>query len=230
MDEKENVVTDESPEVESETTAPSTSESSDATETTPETETSPVDASSQPAKEDNQPRSQKRIQQLISEKKALEEKAAYWDALNAQPPAPPEEEDTVTVDGIADAVLRKQQTAQVENVRRDAQSALQRDALAALEAHPELETDDELADMVVAYAEKNKISFKASADRIKARLVQEQKKAENKVKADQANKAGASSPSGGRVSSGEMAPVNVAAMTDEEKQANWDKIISSFNK
>lgn len=220
----------EAEQVESETTPPSTSE----TQTASETEMSEEPTSEAPAEEEKKlPRSEKRIQELTRKNKELEEKASYWDALNAQPPtAPPSNEEndgTVTVDGIADAVLRKQQIANFEQVKYQAQDAMQRDALAALTAHPELESDNELADLVVAYAKEKKISFKAAADRVKTRMEQEREKAEKKALASRANTQGASSPSGGRVSSGEMAPINIANMTEQEKAANWDRILASMS-
>jgi|SRR6185369_5040655 len=219
-------VVEETQTVETETTTPSTSE----TETTPEVETSSETTSESPTTEE-QPRAQARIQQLNRKVKELEEKASYWDALQAQPPAPPTDEGDgeVTVESIADAVVRKQNIERMESTRQEAAGAMQKDALDALTAHPDLETDDELAAIVVAYAEKNKLSFKAAADTIKSRMTQEQKKAESKVLATQAQKTGATSPSGARVSTGEMEPINLSNMTEEEKAANWSKILASYS-
>lgn len=222
-------VTEETPAVESETTEPSTSEVVEP-QTTTEPEEAPADVLEQPEPVDETPRAQKRIQELTRKNKELEEKAAYWDQLSAKiPDAVDENEDgTVTVDAIADAVLRKQEAKQIENNRTQAQTDMQRDAAETLIAYPVLEKDNELADMVVAYAEKNRISIKAAAAKVMNRFDTAQKKAEAKTLASQATRAGASSPTGERVSTGAMAPPDVSKMSEEEKAANWDNIIASY--
>jgi hypothetical protein len=226
MTDEETVASPQTDKVESETTSPSTSE----TQTAESPEMSEGTTLASPEDTEKLPRSEQRIKDLTHKVKELEEKASYWDQLNAVPPeAPPEDEDApVTVDGIAEAVLRKQQTVQLEQTKLQAQEEMAKDAAAALAAHPELETDDELADIVVAYAEKNKMSFKLAADKIKQRMNQEQKKAEAKVSASNAQRAGASTPTGTKVANGELTPIDLNNMSEDEKAANWSQILANI--
>lgn len=225
------VVTEETPAVEPETTEESTPEVEEPQTTTESPEEAPADVSDQPEEEvEETPRAQKRIQELTRKNKELGEKAAYWDQLNARlPEAPAEEEDgVVTVDSIAKAVKHELKSDQIENDRLEAQKAMHRSAVEALEAYPQLEDDEEAAEIVVALAEKKKISFKAAADRFYARTEQTAKKAEAKAVANKALKVGASTPTGNRVSNGELAAPNISAMSEEDKAANWDTILASM--
>lgn len=223
---------------EPETPAPSASESDsqpveEAVETTLEPETPEADTSDQPGEEGEPPRAQKRIQELIKKNKELEEKASYWDALQAKLPESSEdseEDGAVTVESIAKAVKNELKADQIEQTRREAESEMQRDAIAAIEAHPQLAEDDELATMVVSYAKERKISFKAAADRVIGRLQVEAKKAETKTAAAQRERAGAATPATGRVSSGAMPPANVSNMSEEDKATSWDQIIASYTR
>lgn len=228
MDDKSNVVASNDAEVETETTAPSTSE----TETTPKTDQSEVATSEQPAEDGKKPRSEARIQELIKKNKELEAKVDYWDRMAAQPDQSTATEQTdsefLTADQVAEAVLRKQKAEQIVVDKAKAQTDMQKDAAAALEAHPELQSDDDLATMVVAFAREKRISFTAAANIVKAKMEAESKKAEQKVLASQSMRAGASTPQGGNVSSGGETPIDIANMTEDEKRANWSKIVSSM--
>lgn len=225
--------------VESETTEPSTSEPAEesqdeSVETTTTDETAPADVSDQPEEVEKTPRAEKRIQELARKNKELADKAAYWEKLNAKPPedSPTDETDedgAVTVDGIADAVIRKQKAEQIEIDKVKAREDLQRDALETVDAYPVLAEDDELAEMVTSYAEKSGLSLKASAARIFDRIDKASKKAEIKDNASKATRVGAASPSAVKVSTGQAAPLDVSKMSEAEKRANWDQILATMS-
>lgn len=225
------VVSEETPAVEPETTAPSTSEDETTTETPEE---APADVSDQPEEDvEKTPRAQKRIQELTHKLKQAEEKASYWDELNAQAPeavAEENEDGVVTVESIAKAVKNELKADQIESRKGEAAKARQLDAYETLQAHPVLQDDEELAEMVVAFAKEKKITFRAAADRIVSRTNNVAKKAEAKAVADRALKVGASSPAGGRVSSGQMSAPDVTTMSEDDKAANWNQILAGFGK
>lgn len=216
--------------VESETTSPSTSE----TQTTPEVENSEVATSAQPTEEVKQPRANQRIQELSKRAKEAEERAEYWSNLAQQPqpvaPQQPEDDsELTTVDQVADAVMRKQNEQKQKENYVVATQQVQRDAIETLAAHPELESDDELANLVVLTAQSQGITLKAAAEKIKSRLKTEQKKAEQKVVAEQASRTGVTSPRGEKVSTGEPTKPNLSTMTEMDKEANWGQILENYN-
>jgi len=233
----EESVMEETPAVETETTETPQGQN----ETASETEGSEVATSEQPAEEektdDNPSRSQSRIRELSKKAKEAEERAEYWESLARQAPEIPNvesEDGTYTVDQVADVLMAKQDAREIERKKDDARKALRQDIETSVEKYPELQTDDDLAQMVYGYAVQKKISLTSAADQIISRMKAQEAKAakvaEAKTVASQSIRSGVSSPQGGSVSDGAMPPPDVSSMSEEEKAANWNKIISSFNK
>lgn len=213
----------------------------DLNETASETEMSegtPSESESSPAEEEKgETRSQARIRELNRKAKEAEQRAEYWENLTKQAPNIPniESEDGVfTADQVADIIVAKQDARKIEENRGKAQLALQQDIQDSIQSYPELEQDDDLAQIVYGYAVQKKISLKSAADQVISRMKQQEKKAakvaEQKTVASQSMRAGVSSPQGGSVSNGQLPPPDVSNMSDSEKAANWDKILASYIK
>jgi hypothetical protein len=227
----------ETPEVETETTEVP----QDLNETTSETEMSEVATSEkyreeQPAEEaKTESRAANRIKQLNRKAKEAEERAEYWENLARQAPEIPQvesEDGTFTADQVADVILAKQSAQEVEKQRDAARKALVSDIRESVEKYPELQSDDDLAQMVYGYAVQKRISLQSAADqvisRIKAQEAKAAKIAQQKTTASQAIRTGVSSPQGGTISDGQLPPPDVSSMSEEEKAANWSKIVASY--
>jgi hypothetical protein len=177
-------------------------------------------------------RAQKRIEELTKRAKEAEEKAQYWEALNAKPQEyalEPDEDGNVTPEQVANLTVAKMEAKELERQRKGAEQAMQQDMLSTYEAYPELNDDQELADLVVAQALNKGITLKASADRIMKRFASTQKETQARTLATAASKNAVLTPSAGRVGSGEAAPVDWKNMSDDERRANWGKIVSTRN-
>jgi len=224
-------VMEETPAVESETTeAPqgqeqTTSEVEMSEATTSESEALPTEE----AKEET-PRSEKRIQQLAREKNEAKEEAEYWKNLAGQAPPMPEtpEDGYVTAEQVADTVLAKQEGIRIQEQKKQAQKALENDIVETLKAHPNLETDDDLAKAVYANAQTQGISLKASAEWFEKLITKEKETAVKKEVAARQIRSGVSSPQGSSVSKGESGRPNINSMTEDEKAANWNDILASY--
>lgn len=220
------------PEVSQETPAETTAAPSESEEqTTSETETAPADVSTQPAEEVKPPRAEQRIHELSKRLKESEQKAEYWEKLNAPPVAPMDvpEGETYSAEQIADVILQKQQAQQIESNKTEANKELQRDILETLKKHPDLDTDDEMSRTVFNYAQANNMRIIDAADAIKAKIKAEAEKAHKELLASQSGRVGVTTPSGGKVSNGEE-KIDVSSLSDEEKSANWGKILQSYQK
>jgi hypothetical protein len=231
----DDVVSGDATPVEETTEAPQAEEQT-SEEPKPEVEEAPADVSDQPTEdvetEEKPPRAQTRIKELTSRAKQAEEEVAYWRQLAAQPK---QAEPVVTEDGtysaeqIADVIMQKQQAAELEKGRVEAAKSMQKDIAETLQVHPDLDQDDEKAELVYNLALSKGISLKAAADRFSAMIKSERAKAEKKVIAEKAQKAGVSSPQGSSVARGETPKPDIANMSDEERQANWGQIIENYS-
>jgi hypothetical protein len=225
MDNETDVASQEAP-VETTTT-----ESSPETETTPEVETAPADVSDQPTEEVKPPRSEQRIHELTKRLKETEKRAEYWETLNTPPVAPMEVPyaDNYSAEQIADIILQKQQTQDYAKQKAEADKEMQRDIIETLQKHPDLDTNDKLSRTVFNYAQANNMRIIDAADEIKAEMAKEAEKVRKEVVASQSGRVGVTTPSGGKVSSGEE-KININSLSDEEKSANWGKILQSYQK
>ncbi len=243
----ETPVTEETPKVEEETTAPSESEREafdkfNASQTASETEEAPAVVSEQPVEEEKPSRAQSRIKELAHKVKETKEEVDYWKNL-AQPNPQPTPQATdqmpqdgeyqedggyLTADQIADATYQRIQADKLAEKQEEAKIALQKDIKKVIKTHPDLEKDDDLAELVFNYAVTKGISLSSAADVIKGKIEAEAIKREQKLLAERGLKSGVASPQGKSVSSGEKAPVNLANMSEEEKRANWNEIINSL--
>ena len=199
----------ETPQVESETSE----------ETPSEVEQSPADVSDQPTEEkeepEKKPRAETRIHELAKRAKEAESEVAYWKQLAAQAvPSQPivTEDGTYSAEQIADVILQKQNAQKIEEQKLEATKSMQKDIAETLQSHPDLDQDDELAEIVYNFALSKGISLKSAADKIKARISTEKVKAEKKVIAEKALKGNVSSPQGSSVSTGETPPPDVNNM------------------
>ena len=198
-------------------------------QTTPESEISEETTSESEESPEEGGRANKRIQQLVKEKKEAEERAAYWENLNKQTEELPTEGDgEITVEQIANAVINKQNAVHTQKQRDEATKEMKADADAAIKKYPILETDQDAADAVVMMARAKQISITAAADKYMSLVKKEQEMAEKKVIATQAQRVGVSSPQGGVISKGEAKKPNLSSMSEAEKAANWNEIISSY--
>jgi hypothetical protein len=211
-----------------ETTAtPSASEE----QTTSETETAPVAVSEQPAEEVKPPRAEVRIHELSKRLKETEQRADYWEKRNAPPVTPVDvpEGEVYSAEQIADVILQKQQTQQIESQRAEADKEMQRDILETLKKHPDLDTNDKLSRTVFNYAQANNMRIIDAADEIKTEMAKEADKAKKEVIASQSGRAGVTTPTGGKVSTGEE-KIDFNSLSEEERAANWGKILQSYQK
>lgn len=193
-----------------------------------EVEQPEADTSVQPTEEPKS-RSKERIQQLTAKAKELETEVDYWKNLNKQPEiVQAEESDEVTVDQIATAVLNKQAEQQAKRDRDDAATKMKADVAETIKVYPELDSDDDLAAIVVSVAEKRGISIRKAADTVMDLISKEKETAEKKVIASQASRAGVSSPAGSPVNTGAEPSFDLSSMSEEEKAANWDKVIAGL--
>jgi hypothetical protein len=201
------------------------------TETTSETETAPVAVSEQPEEEVKTPRAEVRIHELSKRLKESEQKAEYWEKLNAPPVAPADvpDGDTYSAEQIADVIMAKQQAQQVESNKTEANKELQRDILETLQKHPDLDTNDKLSRTVFNYAQANNMRIIDAADEVKSQIKAEAEKVRKEVLASQSGRVGVTTPSGGKVSSGEET-IDINSLSEEEKSANWGKILQSYQK
>jgi hypothetical protein len=222
--EEETTVSQETPA--DDTAAPSVSED----QTTSEVETAPADVSDQPT-EEAKPRAEKRIHELSKRLKESEQRADYWERLNAPPVAPADvpESDVYSAEQIADVIMRKQQTQRQEESKLEANRELQKDITETLLKHPDLETNDKLSKTVFAYAQANNMRISDAADEIKSQIKANEEKVKKEVIASQSGRLGVTTPSGGRVSTG-ADKIDVDSMSEEEKSANWGKILQSYQK
>lgn len=212
-----------------ETVETTTTESAPEIETTPEVETAPADAPAQPTEEVKPPRAEQRIHELSKRLKETEQRAEYWENLNAPPVAPVDvpESDTYSAEQIADVIMAKQQAQQVERNKAEANKELQRDILETLQKHPDLDTNDKLSKTVFNYAQANNMRIIDAADEVKAQIKAEAEKAHKEILASQSGRAGVTTPSGGKVSTGEE-KIDINSLSDEEKAANWGKILDNY--
>lgn len=209
-----------------ETTAPSASEE----QTTSEVEEAPADVSDQPTEEEK-PRAEKRIHELSKRLKESEQRADYWEQLNAQPVAPTElpQQETYSAEDIANVILSKQQTLEQEKQKKEANEELKQDITATLKKHPDLDTNDKLSRVVFSYAQANNMRLVDAADEIKAQIKANEEKVKKELLATQSGRVGVTTPSGSRVSTGDE-KVNINSMSDDDKSANWGKILQSYQK
>jgi len=213
------------------TSSQSASETQTEPEVETETETSEADTSDQPAEESNKgTRSQERIRQLVRGAKEAKEEAEYWKKL-AQEPKMMDigdvDEGGYTLDQISASVvntLNQQKTIEEKN---KAAEAMKQDIEATIEAYPDLDQDDDLSAIVMSVAEKRGISIKSAADRVMSMVREKEAITEKKVKAEQAIKSGVSAPRGESVANNAPA-IDISQMSEEEKRANWSKIISNY--
>jgi hypothetical protein len=232
----EDEVVGQEPTVEETVVAPQ-AESQTSEETPSEVEEAPAAVSEQPTEEkvetEKAPRAESRIHELAKRAKEAESEVAYWKQLaaQAQPQEPVVTEDgTYSAEQIADVILQKQQALDVEKQRQEAAKSMRKDIAETLQSHPDLDQDDELAEIVYNFAAAKGISLKSAADRIKARISNEKAKAEKKVIAEKALKGNVSSPQGSSVASGEAPKPDISKMSEDEKAANWGQILSSYQK
>jgi hypothetical protein len=212
-----------------ETVETTTPESAPETETTPEVETAPAAVSEQPTEEVKPPRAEQRIHELSKRLKETEQRAEYWEQLNAQTPVMPMDETKEVYSGeeIADIILRKQNAQQIENNKIEANKELQRDILQTLQKHPDLEENVKLSRTVFNYAQANNMRIQDAADEIKAEMAKVAEKAKKEALASQSGRVGVTTPSSGKVSSGEE-KIDINSLSEEEKAANWGKILQSY--
>jgi len=226
MEKEEATVSEETPVEET------TPESAPETETPSETETAPADVSDQPVEEVKKPRAEQRIHELSKRLKDAEQKADYWEKFNAPEPVTPMDEpqgEYLTADQIADSVLRKQQIQQYEKDKSEANKEMQKDILVTLEKHPDLEGNDKLSRTVFSYAQANNMRISDAADEIKAQIEVNENKVKKELLASRSGRLGVTTPSGGKVSTGEE-KIDISSLSDEEKAANWNKILDSYSK
>jgi hypothetical protein len=212
------------PEAQVETTTP---ESAPETETPSETATAPADVSDQPVEE--APRAEKRIHELSKRLKESEQRADYWERLNATPPVAPTDEpqEFYTADQIAESIIRKQKTELIESQKVEANRELQEDIQQTLDSHPDLNTNDKLSKAVFAYAQSNNMRISDAANEIKAQIKADEDRIKKELLATQSGRIGVTTPSGGRVSTGSDR-VSLESMSDEDKANNWGKILQSY--
>jgi hypothetical protein len=209
-----------------ETAAPSVS----GTETTTEAVEAPADVSDQPV-EEKKPRSEQRIHELSKRLKESEQRADYWERLNATPPETPtsEPQDVYSAEQIAEVIMNKQQTAEIARQKEEANKELKNDITETLVKHPDLESNDKLSKTIFAYAQANNMRISDAADEIKSQIKANEEKVKKEVLATQSGRVGVTTPQGGRVSDG-ADKINVDSMSEEEKSANWGKILQSYQK
>lgn len=213
-------------------TAPAEGENNEVSVETPEI--SEADTSVQPEgevqPEQKSTRAQKRIEELSRRAKEAEEKAQYWERMNAKTPEvfmEPDENGFVSPEQIAELTASKLEAREIEKGRKSAQQEMEQDMLSTYDAYPELNDDQELADLVVAQALNKGITLKASADRIMKRFQATQKETQARTMATAASKNAVLTPSAGRVGSGEAPAIDWRNMSDDERRANWGKIVST---
>lgn len=228
---EQEAVVDSQESLDEKTSTPSTGE--EQTESTPEPqdETTEVATSEQPAEETEAvSRSQERIRELVKGKKEAQEEAEYWRSL-AQEPQKIEvgepDESGYTLEQISASVVNKLNEAQTAQQKKEAAQALKKDIENTIKAYPELDKDDDLAAIVMSVAEKRGISVRAAADRVMTMVQEKESVREKKVLANQASKVGVSAPRGESVANNAPS-LNIAQLSEEEKRANWDKIISNY--
>jgi hypothetical protein len=223
----------EAPEVEVNTTPPSTSEIETPSESV---ETSEVATSEQPA-EEKPNRSQQRIQELSKKAKEADERATYWETLAKQGEPQPEpaatgDDEEFGVDQLADAVVQRLERGSHEEKAQKAQKELTEDLITVLQKYPELDSDDELAELIVARAQAKGIRLSAAADQVMGKIAEKAKLTEKKVLADEAARSGNPSGNGTKVSTSEPVKKNVdlMKMTKDEEKDNWSQILESYQK
>ena len=230
----ETTVSDENQETSAEQTAtPSESEE----QTTPNVEEAPAGVSDQPTdevkEEKKPPRSEQRIHELSKRLKEAEQRANYWEKLNAPPvaplPAETAEGEFLTADQIADSVVKKQQTQEWERQNKEANKEMERDILDTLKKYPDLETNDKLGSAIFAYAQANKMRILDAADEVKTQIKADEERVKKELLASRSGRVGVTTPQSGKVSTGEE-KININSLSDEEKAANWSKILESYQK
>jgi hypothetical protein len=227
-DEETATASEETQEATAEQTAP---ESAPETKETPEVEKAPVAVSEQPTEEVKTPRAEQRIHELSKRLKESEQKAEYWEKLNAPPVTPVDVPDSenYSAEQIADVILQKQQAQNIESQKAEANKEMQRDILETLKKHPDLDTNDKLSRTVINYAQANNMRIIDATDEVKAQIKAEAEKSYKELLASQSGRVGVTTPSGGKVSSGEE-KIDVNSLSEEEKAANWGKILQSYQK
>lgn len=202
----------------------------------PEADTSdqPTDVSEDaPAEQVEEPksRSQERIHQLTGKVNDLQEQVDYWKSINKQPEVLPieENEDGVTVDQISASVINKLAERDAERERTSAAKAMQADVAQTIQVYPELDSDDDLAAIVVSMAEKRGISIRSAADKVMGLISKEKETAEKRVMASQAQRVGVSSPQGVSVGNGAPSKMDVSSMSEQDKESNWDAYLAAHS-
>lgn len=190
-------------------------------------ETSEVGTLDQPAEETtgDEPkpsRAQSRISELSAEKN-------YWKdlALQAAPleekSAPTEESEGVGIDDIAKAVVRELEGKENSKRVQAAQQAAIKDALQATAEFPELDSDERLSRRVLAIAQADGISITEAA-----REYLGQTKTQARKTAESATRATVAAPTAKGVNTGTVAPVDLSSLSEDDKAANWSRIVSNM--
>lgn len=204
---------------EGETPAPSASE----TPSTPEVDPSPADTSVQPTEEvtSKPSRVQERISQLAQER-------SYWKDLATQKQeTEPQPEDTGEVT-VAEVARQTAEAVRKEMRQEEAHRQAMADAVKAEQKYPQLSEDEDLATDVIALARGRNISILDAAEKIIGRSqAQAEKVNQAKGKAEASLKAPAS-VAGKKVASGDAAPIDLSQLSEEDKAANWNQIISNI--
>lgn len=169
-------------------------------------------------------RAQERIRELNREANYWKDLALAGNAPSEDKPAATEESDGVGLDDIANAVVTKlEQKARLTKADQ-AQKAMYEDALTATAEFPELDSDERLAKRVIAIAQADGISIvEAARDYLGST------KKVSRSTAETAARANVAAPSARKVSTGEAATVDLNSLSESDKAANWDKIISKMS-
>lgn len=190
-------------------------------------ETSEVGTLDQPAEETtgDEPkpsRAQARISEVVAEKN-------YWKdlALQSAPleekSAPTDESEGVGIDDIAKAVVRELEGKENSKRVEAAQKAAFQDALQAAAEFPELDSDERLSRRVLAIAQADGISITEAA-----REYLGQTKTQARKTAESATRATVAAPTAQGVNTGTVAPVDLNSLSEDEKAANWARIVSNM--
>lgn len=226
MSDENATASEETQEAPVETTTP---DSAPETKTTPEVEKAPAAVSEQSTEEVKPPRAEQRIHELSKRLKESEQKAEYWETLNTPPVTLTDvpEGDVYTPEQIGDVIVAKQKAERIEAEKVEANKELQRDILETLKENPDLDSNDALSRTVFNYAQANNMKIKDAAREIKSQIKAEAEKVHKELLASQSGRVGVTTPSSGKVSTGEE-KIDINSLSDEEKAANWGKILQSY--
>ena len=192
-----------------------------------EAATSEVATLEQPAEETTgeQPkasRAQARISELTHEKNYWKD-LALQNAPSEEKPKPADDSEGIGLDDIAEAVVSRLEDKARSSRAKNAEQQMLADAAQASAEFPQLDQDERLARRVIAIAQADGISITEAARDYLGRTTV------SRTTTEQASRESIATPPARKVSTGTVAPIDIASMSEAEKAANWGKYIQTLS-